>query len=139
MTGAVPGWLHLLSDALGMPIDHVAVSRSTMRGAAVLALEQAAPGTAVAEAPVLTHVEPVAAHRDHYRERLERFEALADLACGRSPRALGPPSLPPGPTPPRSYRRAPCAEPPEREHTRTTPESSPPRPSEQSRHPTPTA
>ena len=49
-------------------------------GAAVLALEQAAPGTAVAEAPVLTHVEPVAAHRDHYRERLERFEALADLA-----------------------------------------------------------
>ena len=80
MTGAVPGWLHLLSDALGMPIDHVAVSRSTMRGAAVLALEQAAPGTAVDEAPVLTHVEPVAAHRDYYRERLERFEALADLA-----------------------------------------------------------
>ncbi|MDN5899586.1 MAG: gluconokinase [Brachybacterium sp.] len=80
MTGAVPGWLHLLSDALGMPIDHVAVSRSTMRGAAVLALEQASPGTAVAEAPVLTHVEPVAAHQDYYRERLERFEKLADLA-----------------------------------------------------------
>ncbi|ATG50628.1 sugar kinase [Brachybacterium vulturis] len=80
MTGAIPGWLHLLSDALGMPIDHVAVSRSTMRGAAVLALEQAAPGTSVAEAPVLTHVEPVAAHQDYYRERLERFEKLADLA-----------------------------------------------------------
>src|SRR5699024_6579783 len=119
MTGAVPGWLHLLSDALGMPIDHVAVSRSTMRGAAVLALEQAAPGTAVAEAPVLTHVEPVAAHRDHYRERLERFEALADLACGRSARALGAPSLPPGPTPRRSYRRVLCGDVPDWEHTRT--------------------
>jgi len=80
MTGVVPEWLHLLSDALGMPIDHVAVSRSTMRGAAVMALEQAAPGEAVAEAPVLTHVEPVAAHQDYYRERLERFEKLADLA-----------------------------------------------------------
>lgn len=80
MTGAVPGWLHLLSDALAMPIDHVAVSRSTMRGSAVLALEQAAPGVAVAEAPVLTRVEPVLAHQDYYRERLERFEKLADLA-----------------------------------------------------------
>ncbi|WP_394213853.1 gluconokinase [Brachybacterium vulturis] len=80
MTGVIPGWLHLLSDALGMPLDHVAISRSTMRGAAVLALEQAAPGARVAEAPVLTHVEPVAAHQDYYRERLERFEELADLA-----------------------------------------------------------
>src|SRR5699024_278194 len=47
MTGAVPGWLHLLADALSAPIDHVAVSRSTMRGSAVLALEQAAPETEV--------------------------------------------------------------------------------------------
>ena len=80
MTGAVPGWLHLLSDALAMPIDHVAVSRSTMRGAAVMALEQAAPDTPVAEVPVLNRVEPVLAHADYYRERLERFEKLADLA-----------------------------------------------------------
>lgn len=80
MTGAIPAWLHLLSDALGAPIDHVAVSRSTMRGAAVMALEQAAPGIPVAEVPVLTRVEPVAAHQDYYRERLERFEKLADLA-----------------------------------------------------------
>ncbi|NMA78877.1 MAG: gluconokinase [Actinomycetales bacterium] len=80
MTGAVPGWLHLLSDALAMPIDHVAVSRSTMRGAAVMALEQAAPDVPVAEVPVLNRVEPVLAHQDYYRERLERFEKLADLA-----------------------------------------------------------
>ncbi|MFC7376665.1 gluconokinase [Brachybacterium sp. GCM10030268] len=80
MTEAVPGWLHLLSDALGAPIDHVAVSRSTMRGAAVMALEEAAPGTDIAEVPVLRRVEPVSAHTDYYRERLERFEKLADLA-----------------------------------------------------------
>ena len=80
MTGAVPGWLHLLSDALAMPIDHVAVSRSTMRGAAVMALEQAAPDVPVAEVPVLNRIEPVLAHQDYYRERLERFEKLADLA-----------------------------------------------------------
>ncbi|GAA1490684.1 gluconokinase [Brachybacterium sacelli] len=80
MTGAIPSWLHLLSDALGAPIDHVAVSRSTMRGAAVMALEQASPETSVAEVPVLGRVEPVAAHTEYYRERLERFEKLADLA-----------------------------------------------------------
>jgi gluconokinase len=51
-----------------------------MRGAAVMALEQAAPEIPVAEAPVLTRVEPVLAHQDYYRERLERFEKLADLA-----------------------------------------------------------
>ncbi|MEE1618478.1 gluconokinase [Brachybacterium sp. J153] len=80
MTEAIPAWLHLLSDALGAPIDHVAVSRSTMRGSAVMALEAAAPGQAVAEVPVLRRVEPVAAHTEHYRERLDRFEKLADLA-----------------------------------------------------------
>ena len=80
MTGAIPGWLHLLADALGSPIDHVAVSRSTMRGSAVMALEQAAPDVPVAEVPVLTRIDPVAEHADYYRERLERFEKLADLA-----------------------------------------------------------
>lgn len=80
MTEAIPAWLHLLADALGAPIDHVAISRSTMRGAAVLALEQAAPEVQVAEAPVLNRVEPRPEHADYYRERLERFEKLADLA-----------------------------------------------------------
>lgn len=80
MTEAIPAWLHLLADALGAPIDHVAISRSTMRGAAVLALEQAAPEAEPAEAPVQRTIEPVAAHTEHYRERLARFEALADLA-----------------------------------------------------------
>ncbi|MGY5766021.1 gluconokinase [Brachybacterium sp. DNPG3] len=80
MTEAIPGWLHLLADALGAPIDHVAVSRSTMRGSAVLALEQVAPDAPSVEIPVLRRVEPVAAHADYYRERLERFEKLSDLA-----------------------------------------------------------
>ncbi|GAB4095437.1 gluconokinase [Brachybacterium horti] len=80
MTEAIPSWLHLLADALGSPIEHVAVSRSTMRGAALMAIEETVPGAQVAEAPVLRKVEPVAEHADYYRARLERFEALADLA-----------------------------------------------------------
>lgn len=80
MTGAVPGWLQILADALGTPIDHVAISRSTMRGTAVLALEQVAPEVAPAPVPVARRVEPDPAHTAHYRSRLERFETLADLA-----------------------------------------------------------
>ncbi|EWS80988.1 sugar kinase [Brachybacterium phenoliresistens] len=80
MTDVVPGWLHLLADALGMPVDHVAISRSTMRGTALLALEQVAPDVPRAEVPVLRRVEPVAAHAAYYRERLARFEAFGDLA-----------------------------------------------------------
>lgn len=80
MTGAVPGWLQILADALGAPIDHVAISRSTMRGTAVLALEQVAPAALPAAVPVSRRVEPVPAHTAHYRARLPRFEALAELA-----------------------------------------------------------
>ena len=80
MTEAIPAWLHLLADAIGEPIDHVAISRSTMRGSALLALEQADASLVPAEVPVRRRVEPVAAHTEYYRERLERFEKLADLA-----------------------------------------------------------
>lgn len=79
MTGFVPSWLQILADALDAPVEHVDVSRSTMRGSALLALEQV-PGTDAAPAPVLRRVEPVPGRADHYRERLARFEALADLA-----------------------------------------------------------
>ncbi|MFC0673635.1 gluconokinase [Brachybacterium hainanense] len=80
MTETVPAWLHLLADALNRPIDHVAISRSTMRGTALLALEQVAPDAERAPAPVLRRIEPVPGNAEHYRERLARFEALADLA-----------------------------------------------------------
>ncbi|PWH05989.1 sugar kinase [Brachybacterium endophyticum] len=80
MTENVPAWLHLLADALQIPIDHVAISRSTMRGAALLALEQTAPDVERATIPVLNTVDPVAEHADYYRERLRRFEVLADVA-----------------------------------------------------------
>ena len=79
MTGAVPAWTQILADALGTPVDHVDVSRSTMRGAALLALE-GCDGADVADAPVARRFEPVADATAHYRERLARFEALADLA-----------------------------------------------------------
>ncbi len=77
MTSTVPAWLHILADALGLPIEHVAISRSTMRGTALLALEQLGE-TDYAKVPVLGSIEPRPEHADYYAERLERFEALAD-------------------------------------------------------------
>lgn len=79
MTNAVPGWLQILADALDAPIEHIDIKRSTMRGSALLALERL-EGQAIAEAPVRTRVEPVAGRAAHYRERLARFEELADHA-----------------------------------------------------------
>lgn len=77
MTSTVPTWLHILADALGHPIEHVAISRSTMRGTALLALEQLGESD-YAPVPVLTRVDPRPEHAEYYQERLERFEALAD-------------------------------------------------------------
>lgn len=77
MTSAMPSWLQILSDALQKPIDHVGISRSTMRGAALLALEQLGVRE-YAHVPVLTRVEPREHHADYYQGRLERFERLAD-------------------------------------------------------------
>lgn len=77
MTSTIPGWLHILADALGEEINHVAISRSTMRGTALLALEQLGV-TDFQQVPVLTTVEPRAQHEEYYAGRLEEFEALAD-------------------------------------------------------------
>lgn len=79
MTRVVPAWLQILADALDAPLDHVAISRSTLRGSAVLALEQV-PGADIASAPVTRRIEPVPGRAAWYRERLERFEQFAALA-----------------------------------------------------------
>jgi gluconokinase len=80
MTDVAPQWLQILADALQAPIDHVGFSRSTMRGSALLALEQTAPDAPLSKVPVLRTVEPVTGNADYYRERLARFEVLADVA-----------------------------------------------------------
>lgn len=80
MTDVAPDWLQILADALQAPIDHVGFSRSTMRGSALLALEQTVPDAPLTAVPVLRTVEPVAGNADYYRERLARFEVLADVA-----------------------------------------------------------
>src|SRR5699024_1546512 len=77
MTSAARAGLPILSDALGLPVDHVGISRSTMRGSALLALEQLGVRD-YAEVPVLTRVDPREQTGDYYRERLARFESLAD-------------------------------------------------------------
>ncbi|MEZ5086646.1 MAG: gluconokinase [Tessaracoccus sp.] len=79
MTNVVPGWLQILADALGQPVEHIDIRRATMRGTAVLALEQVSDQP-LAEVPVRARVEPVAGRADYYRERLAWFEELADRA-----------------------------------------------------------
>ncbi|HMR48544.1 MAG TPA: FGGY family carbohydrate kinase [Arachnia sp.] len=79
MTNAVPGWLQLLADALDQPVEHIDIRRATMRGTAVLALEQVSDQP-LADIPVRARVEPVAGRAAYYRERLARFEELADHA-----------------------------------------------------------
>lgn len=79
MTNALPAWLQILADALDHPIDHIAIPRSTMRGSALLALEQT-DADDLADIPVLRSVEPVPGRAAHYRQRLARFEELADHA-----------------------------------------------------------
>ncbi|MDF1489309.1 gluconokinase [Tessaracoccus caeni] len=79
MTNLVPGWLQILADALGQAVEHIDIRRATMRGTAVLALEQVSDQP-LAEVPVRARVEPVAGRAEYYRERLARFEDLADHA-----------------------------------------------------------
>ena len=72
----LPGWLPVLADALGTPVEPVTIKRATLRGTALHALEVLAPDTP--RAPVATGeaVHPDDAHRDHYRDRAERYDRL---------------------------------------------------------------
>jgi gluconokinase len=80
MSDVAPQWIQILADALQVPVDHVGISRSTMRGAALLALEQTAPDSDLATIPVRGSWEPRSDAGAYYRERLARFEVLADVA-----------------------------------------------------------
>jgi gluconokinase len=72
----LPGWLQVLADVLGAPVDPVTIKRATLRGTALHALEALAPDTP--RAPVRTGptLRPVPAHHDHYRDRAEQYDRL---------------------------------------------------------------
>lgn len=90
ITQDLPGWLQVLADALGTPVEPVTIKRVTLHGTALHALEVLAPDTARAPVPTGPALNPVAAHRDHYRDRAEQYEHLyrATIAPSGAPSGL---------------------------------------------------
>jgi gluconokinase len=73
-------WCQIMADALGRPIVASGVEEASLRGAAVVALEQLSEG--VAEAPLGKTFEPRAEHADAYRAARERQRRLYRVAIG---------------------------------------------------------
>ena len=72
----LPGWLQVLADALGTPVEPVTIKRATLRGTALHALEVLAPDTERAPLQTGSTLHPVPEHRDYYQDRAERYERL---------------------------------------------------------------
>jgi gluconokinase len=75
-----PDWCQIVADALARPIVASAVKEASLRGAAVLLLEQL--GERVAPAPLGREFEPRAEHVDAYRAARERQRELYRAATG---------------------------------------------------------
>jgi gluconokinase len=73
-----PELVDLLSDAMGLPAEHVTMKRSTMRGTALLMLESLAPDVAKAGPVIGRTAEPREAHRDYWAARQVEFEDVYD-------------------------------------------------------------
>ena len=58
VTQDLPGWLQVLADVLGAPVEPVTVKRTTLRGTALHALEVLAPDTRARAAGDRTHAAP---------------------------------------------------------------------------------
>jgi gluconokinase len=76
ITQDLPGWLQVLADVLGTPVEPVTMKRATLHGTALHALEVLAPDTARAPVPTGPALQPDPAHREHYRDRAEQYERL---------------------------------------------------------------
>lgn len=82
VTASYPAFLQVLADALGVPVEHVELKRSTLVGTALIALDTVAPGVERAVPPVTATYEPRAAFADHYATLRARFEELYPLSIG---------------------------------------------------------
>ncbi|HLS26066.1 MAG TPA: gluconokinase [Beutenbergiaceae bacterium] len=75
MAKGLPGWLQILADVLRTEVVHVRHTRSTLRGTALLALEDLAPGVPRSRAQTGLTYQPNPDAADYYAERRERFDA----------------------------------------------------------------
>lgn len=71
-----PELVGLLSDAMGLPAEHVTMKRSTMRGTALLMLESIAPDVRKSGPVIGRTAEPREAHRDYWVRRQAEFEEV---------------------------------------------------------------
>jgi gluconokinase len=74
LLAGIPSLAGILADALGLPVVPVATRRTTLRGAALLALEALAPGSTAPAPDLGPVVEPNPAHRQHYDRQAALFE-----------------------------------------------------------------
>ena len=76
ITQSLPHLLQILADAVGTPVEHVALKRATLRGTALLALESLAPDIRRASPPVETTYRPQPRRAAHYTAAREHFDTL---------------------------------------------------------------
>lgn len=85
MAKGLPGWPQILADVLRTEVVHVTHKRSTLRGTALLALEDLAPEVQRSTAETGNTYRPDPSRADYYAERKDRFEAAYQaLIAGRS-------------------------------------------------------
>jgi gluconokinase len=84
VTNDLPAWLQVLADALGAPVEHVTMKRTTLHGTALIALETIAPDVSRAPVDTGTTYEPTAGNAPYYRTLLERSQALYDAVIAPS-------------------------------------------------------
>ncbi|MGB3377016.1 MAG: FGGY-family carbohydrate kinase, partial [Microbacterium sp.] len=78
VTGAFPGFMSPVAQALGFPVQVVEVKRVTMRGAAALALSVLQPEHPLAKIPETALTEPDEAQKPYYDDLRARFSDLYD-------------------------------------------------------------
>nr|WP_286302999.1 FGGY-family carbohydrate kinase [Microbacterium suwonense] len=78
VTGAYPGFMNPVAQALGFPVQVVDVKRVTMRGTAALALSALQSGHPLARIPQTDLTTPDAGQRPYYDELRARFERVYD-------------------------------------------------------------
>ncbi|TRW43956.1 gluconokinase [Georgenia yuyongxinii] len=78
VTMDLPGWLQILADVLGAPVEQVTMKRTTMHGTALLALDVVAPGVERAAVEIGASYEPQASRAAYYEDRAARYQRLYD-------------------------------------------------------------
>lgn len=73
VSSTYPGFMQVVAQALGFPVQVVEVKRVTMRGAAAFALSVLQPGRPLATVPATALTEPDAAQQPYYDHLRRRF------------------------------------------------------------------